>query len=422
MTPADYANYLFAFERICYIINSILLENRRCGVLLSNANKEQLSEISAYISSEFGVVDDSGHVLYIKEAPDGSENTESVMTSVFSELQSDDSANIYADSAKFERAGYMFENVTAGSDDPMFMFVKINDSGAEAEQRMSGMLSLAAHGFRYREMQSGRDLINIFKKLLIDGRRSVTEEQVESVYAEYKILSSGFAVVLVSLNKSAGSVSADSDMICRILQEIFGREAGSLVIPIDYARTAVVCPLRSDTDFEYVRDCAYTVKDTLLSEAMADAGVALSSSISEIMNLNDAYLEADRAKNIGAIFELPDKCFEYSKLGLEKLIYSIPLNACVGYVNELLGEGFIQDRSAQELLNTVKVFLDNNLNVSEASRVLYIHRNTLMYRLDKFNKMTGLDCTGFDTGMKIGIALLILKFIENKEPSLLGKM
>jgi carbohydrate diacid regulator len=98
------------------------------------------------------------------------------------------------------------------------------------------------------------------------------------------------------------------------------------------------------------------------------------------------------------------------------------MDACIRYVQETFGEGFVQDKSAKELFKTVKVYLENNLNVSEASRMLYIHRNTLMYRLEKFNKMTGLECSKFDVGMRIGIALLILQFIENKEPALLNKI
>ena len=211
-------------------------------------------------------------------------------------------------------------------------------------------------------------------------------------------------------------------MICRVLQELFSADRGFLIIPLDYARTAIVCPIREENTYEFVLEYANMIKDTLLSETMVDVYVSVSSQISGIMNLNDAYLEADKAKNIGAIFEMQEKCFEYKKLGLEKMIYSIPMDACVGYINEIFGEGFLKDKSSPELLNTVKAYLDNNLNVSEASRVLYIHRNTLMYRLDKFNKMTGLDCSKFEIGMRVGIALLILQFIENKEPALLNKV
>lgn len=389
--------------------------------MLSNANKEQLSEISVYISSEFGAVDDSGRILYYSGNSD-EELLGTQMTAIFSALQSDVSVNIYNTAAQFERDGYIFENVTADSDDAVFMFVKAENAGEKQHNNLKNMLSLAAHGFRFRESQSSKDLINIFKKLLIEGRRGVTEEQIEAVYGEYKTAVSSYAVVLVSLNKSAGNASSDSDLICRVLQELFGADRGFLVIPIDYARTAIVCPIYENITYEYVLEYARMIKDTLLSEAMVDAYVAISSEISEIMNLNDAYLEADKAKNIGVIFEMKEKCFEYSKLGLEKMVYSIPLSACVGYINETFGEGFLQDKSSHELLNTVKAYLDNNLNISEASRVLYIHRNTLMYRLDKFNKMTGLDCSKFEVGMKVGIALLILQFIENKEPALLNKV
>jgi len=387
--------------------------------MLSNANKEQLSEISEYIGSEFGITDDAGHILFYSGG-EAAEQAAIELAAVFAELQAEENLNLY-DTQGFIRGGYLFENVTADSDEILFMFLKLKAAQENECANQKNILALAAHGFRYRESQSSKDLINIFKKLLIEGRRSVTEEQLESVYGEFMMDAEGFAVVLVALNKTPGGGATDSDMICRALQELFGADQGFLIIPLDYARTAIVCPLHDEITYDYVLEYANMIKDTLLSEAMVEVYVSVSSKISGIMNLNDAYVEADKAKNIGAIFEMEDKCFEYTKLGLEKMIYSIPMDACVGYIDETFGEGFLKDKSSQELLNTVKAYLDNNFNVSEASRVLYIHRNTLMYRLDKFNKMTGLDCSKFEIGMKVGIALLILQYIENKEPALLNK-
>lgn len=388
--------------------------------MLSNANKEQLSEISEYIGSAFGIADDAGRILFYS-GEESSDEISAEMAELFTEMQNSEELNIYQ-MDKFNRGAFLFEDVTVDSDETMFMFIKMKEPDESERVNQRNILSLAAHGFKYRESQSSRDLINIFKKLLIEGRRNVTEEQLESIYGEFMMASTGFAVVLVTLNKASGSGAADSDLICRVLQEIFGADRGFLIIPIDYAKTVVVCPLHDEISYEYVLEYANMIKDTLLSEAMVDAYVSVSSQIPNIMNLNDAYIEADKAKNIGAIFEMDDKCFEYSKLGIEKMIYSIPIDACMGYINETFGEGFLKDKSAPELLNTVKAYLNNNLNVSEASRVLYIHRNTLMYRLEKFNKMTGMDCSKFGIGMRVGIALLILQFIENKEPALLNKV
>ena len=387
--------------------------------MLSNANKEQLSEIAEYIGSDFGIADDAGHILFYN----GDEHENSVdieIAAIFAEVQNDDTVNLY-EASEFTRGGYLFENVTVDSDEMIFMFTKLYSSENERTNQRN-ILALAAHAFRYRESQSSKDLINIFKKLLIEGRRNVTEEQMESVYGEFMMSAEGYAVVLVTLNLSGGAAAVDSELICRALQELFEADKGFLTIPVDYARTAIVCPLIEEITYEYVLEYANMIKDTLIAEAMVDAVVSVSSRISNIMNLNDAYVEADKAKNIGMIFEMKDKCFEYTKLGLEKMIYSIPMDACLCYINETFGAGFLKDKSSHELLYTVKVYLDNNLNVSEASRVLYIHRNTLMYRLEKFNKMTGLDCSRFDVGMRVGIALLILQFIENKEPALLNKV
>ncbi len=394
------------------------------STILSGANKQQLAEIAGYIGADFGIIDDAGYILFYNGETD--ENSfEEELVNIFTELQNDDAFSSY-EAMQFEKNGFMFEDVTVDSDETIFMFVKPNVSDNENHtneiKAYKNILALAAHGFRYRESQSSKDLINIFKKLLIEGRRNVTEEQIEAVYGDFMANASGYAVVLVTLNIVSGTPAGDSELICRILQEIFGVDEGFLIIPIDYARTAVICPLKEEITYDYIMEYANMVKNTLLLEAMVETCVSVSSVTSSLMNLNNAYIEADKAKNIGLIFEMTDNCLEYNKLGLEKLIYSIPIDACLRYITETFGEGFIQDKSAKELLNTVKVYLENNLNVSEASRVLYIHRNTLMYRLEKFTKMTGLDCSEFDISMRIGIALLILQYIENKEPALLNKI
>ena len=388
--------------------------------MLSSANKEQLAEISEYINADFGISNDTGYMFF----HNGNSNPDSVgieLNAIFAELQNDDSINLYEET-RFTKGGYLFENVTVDGDELYFMYLKINSEMEGSLEHYKNMLSLAAHGFKYRESQSSKDLVNVFKKLLIEGRRNVTEEQLEAVYGDFILNSKGFAVVLVTLNIVSGSPAGDSEMICKILQELFGNENGFLVIPIDYARTAVICPLTDEIDYNYVIDYANMIKDTLLLEAMVDTFVSVSSEINSIMSLNEAYIEADKAKNIGALFELEDKCFQYCNLGLEKMIYSIPMDACVRYVKETFGEGFISDKASEELLKTVKAYLYSNFNISVASRAIYIHRNTLMYRLEKFNKMTGLDCSDFETGTRIAVALLILQYIKNKEPALLNKV
>ena len=388
--------------------------------MLSSANKEQLAEISEYINADFGISNDTGYMFFYN----GNSNPDSVgieLNAIFAELQNDDNLNLYEET-RFTKGGYLFENVTVDGDELYFMFLKINTEMEGSLDHYKNMLSLAAHGFKYRESQSSKDLVNVFKKLLIEGRRNVTEEQLEAIYGDFILNSKGFAVVLVTLNIVSGSPAGDSEMICKILQELFGNENGFLVIPIDYARTAVICPLTDEIDYNYVIDYANMIKDTLLLEAMVDTFVSVSSEINSIMSLNEAYIEADKAKNIGALFELEDKCFQYCNLGLEKMIYSIPMDACVRYVKETFGEGFISDKASEELLKTVKAYLYSNFNISVASRAIYIHRNTLMYRLEKFNKMTGLDCSDFETGTRIAVALLILQYIKNKEPALLNKV
>ena len=91
-------------------------------------------------------------------------------------------------------------------------------------------------------------------------------------------------------------------------------------------------------------------------------------------------------------------------------------DTCLLFLKETLGGDFLRDKGAPELLATLQIFFTNNQNVSEAARALYIHRNTMVYRIEKFNRLTGLDCTKFEDGMKVGLALLVVKYLEKIAP------
>ena len=119
------------------------------------------------------------------------------------------------------------------------------------------------------------------------------------------------------------------------------------------------------------------------------------------------------ALEVMKIFNSNEHIIKYEKLGIGRLIYQLPKNLCVMFLDEVLG-GVSVDQFDQETLTTVNKFFENNLNVSETSRQLYIHRNTLVYRLDKLEKMTGLDLRNFDDAIIFKIMLMVSKYMEYK--------
>ena len=194
-------------------------------------------------------------------------------------------------------------------------------------------------------------------------------------------------------------------------------------MPIEMGKTAVVCPLHAGCSFDEVLTQAYLVKDTVLSEIMMNVNVAMGAAVDSLRLLTNAYRTAERAEAVGSVFELNEKCFVYDKLGVHRVVYGLGADSCIAYMKEVFGTEFLKERFSKakantkdELLVTIKLFLENNQNISETSRALYVHRNTLIYRIDKFNKMTERDCTKFADGMMIGIALLIMQYFVKMFP------
>ena len=120
------------------------------------------------------------------------------------------------------------------------------------------------------------------------------------------------------------------------------------------------------------------------------------------------------ALDVGRIFYSNRNVIAYSNLGIGRLIYQLPMPLCKMFIKEIFG-GKSPDDFDEETLVTINRFFDNNLNVSETSRQLYIHRNTLVYRLDKLQKMTGLDIRIFEDAITFKIALMVVKYMKYME-------
>ena len=148
-----------------------------------------------------------------------------------------------------------------------------------------------------------------------------------------------------------------------------------------------------------------------LNEAGADVRVSYGAVVGEIKEVSKSYKEAKLALDVGKIFYADKKIVAFNNLGIGRLIYQLPLNLCRMFIREIFGEK-TPDQFDKETITTINKFFENNLNVSETSRQLFIHRNTLVYRLDKIQKNTGLDLRAFDDAITFKIALMVVKYME----------
>ena len=145
-----------------------------------------------------------------------------------------------------------------------------------------------------------------------------------------------------------------------------------------------------------------------------DALIAYGTVVHDIKEVSKSYKEAKLALDVGKIFFSERNVIAYSALGIGRLIYQLPIPLCKMFIREIF-EGKSPDDFDEETLTTINKFFENNLNVSETSRQLYIHRNTLVYRLDKLQKSTGLDLRVFEDAITFKIALMVVKYMKYME-------
>lgn len=202
-----------------------------------------------------------------------------------------------------------------------------------------------------------------------------------------------------------------------LLKSMFVPQAGDFIVSIDERSIVLIKELDDKADREDIEDVANTIVDMLNSEAMLKVRVAYGIPVQELKDVSKSYKEAKMALDVGNIFYNYKRVISYEMLGIGRLIYQLPQNLCKIFIKEIYGDTKPEDID-EEILTTVNKFLENNLNVSETSRQLFIHRNTLVYRIEKLQKAIGLDMRIFEDALTFKIALMVteyLHYLENQE-------
>ena len=156
------------------------------------------------------------------------------------------------------------------------------------------------------------------------------------------------------------------------------------------------------------------IVDNMHTEAMVKVRVGYGNRVHNLQDIAKSYQEAKMALEVGRIFYAERETIAYSLLGIGRLIYQLPIPLCKMFIKEIF-EAKSPDDFDEETLTTINKFFENSLNVSETSRQLYIHRNTLVYRLDKLQKSTGLDLRVFEDAITFKIALMVVKYMKYME-------
>lgn len=198
------------------------------------------------------------------------------------------------------------------------------------------------------------------------------------------------------------------------MRTLVGGKTKDFITAVDEKNIIVVKELSANDGYKEMDNYANDILEFLKSEHQECVHIAYGTIVNDIKEVSKSYKEAKLALDVGKIFFNEKDIIAYSALGIGRLIYQLPIPLCRMFIREIF-EGKSPDDFDEETLTTINKFFENSLNVSETSRQLYIHRNTLVYRLDKLQKSTGLDLRIFEDAITFKIALMVVKYMKYME-------
>lgn len=195
------------------------------------------------------------------------------------------------------------------------------------------------------------------------------------------------------------------------LKMLYAARTGDFITAVDERNIILVRELDETEGYPQMEEVGKILRDMMETEAMISVRIAYGTIVDEIRNVSKSYKEAKMALEVGKIFYSEKSIMAYNMLGIGRLIYQLPVSLCEIFIKEIFADQ-TPDHFDEETLMTIQKFFENSLNVSETSRQLYVHRNTLVYRLEKLQKSTGLDIRVFEDALTFKIALMVSSYMN----------
>ena len=199
--------------------------------------------------------------------------------------------------------------------------------------------------------------------------------------------------------------------VYEVIGKLFPDRSKDFIVNISENEIALIKEIRHDVEPKDLELLAASISDTLSGEFYTHTLIGIGSTVESLKDVARSFKEAQVALEVGKVFDTEKTIVSYDNLGIARLIYQLPTTLCESFLHEVFKRGSIESLD-QETLSTIQKFFENNLNVSETSRKLFVHRNTLVYRLEKIKKITGLDLREFDHAIIFKIALMVKKYLK----------
>lgn len=288
--------------------------------------------------------------------------------------------------------------------DPAYVLLAKGDSEHAYMVGKIGVSQLRSLIIAYKERF---DKNNFFQNLLLDNMLLI---DVYNRARKLKIeINVPRVVILVEVGSSRDNTAQE------LLGGMYGNHSGDFVTAVDENSVILIKTLSKGQTYDEIDRISTTIVDMMNTEAMLNVRVSYGGIAYEIKDLSKSFKEAKMALEVGKIFYAEKRVNAYNTLGIGRLIYQLPESLCRIFIDEIFGGREVPDDLDEETLNTINKFFENNLNVSETSRQLFVHRNTLVYRIEKLEKSCGLDVRKFDDALTFKIAMMVINYMKYLE-------
>ncbi|MBR5540170.1 MAG: helix-turn-helix domain-containing protein [Clostridia bacterium] len=345
-----------------------------------------VNQMKDVIDRAIGVVDESLNVVACSDLARMGENCEAALEEV---LGTQDI---------FVRDGYTYRSFGNRPQGEYLAFVEGTD---ELAAKYAELLAISLDNVKqYYDEKYDRG--NFIKNVIMDN---ILPGDIYLKARELHFNSDVSRVVLLVHIQTQSEISAFD-----VIQNLFPEKNKDFVVNISETDIAVVKEMHSHVESKDLEKLAQSIADTLGSEFYTRISVGIGTPVEGIKELARSFKEAQVALEVGKVFDTEKAIISYDNLGIARLIYQLPTTLCDMFLREVFKQGSI-DSLDQETLFTIQRFFENNLNVSETSRKLFVHRNTLVYRLEKIKRLTGLDLREFDDAIVFKVALMVKKYL-----------
>ena len=339
------------------------------------------------VDRTIGVIDETGAVVSCSDL------------GRIGEIRTNNLVTIFSSATPVASDGYLYQVFGTHMHPEYAVFVEGEDAAAHSYIGVLGV-SLSSIKQFYDEKY---DRSNFVKNIILDN---ILPGDIYLKARELHFNNEASRVVLLIRLVDKNDVS-----VFDVIQNLFPDKTKDFVINISESDIALVKEVKSDIDSKDLEKLARSISDSLSSEFYTHALVGIGTPVVGVKDLARSFKEAQVALEVGKVFDTERNIVSYEHLGIARLIYQLPTTLCEMFLKEIFKVGSIETLD-QETLFTIQRFFENNLNVSETSRKLFVHRNTLVYRLEKIKKLTGLDLREFDDAIVFKVALMVKKYLD----------